>query len=140
MDWSGLPTGCKRPGAVATLPAVVSAYAWTSPRRASLWFADFALPPADHTADTRLVRGAQRAIELVLGNGRRAIDRGRYQDKGTRTARLTTHAAERAPVLADRVDLVIELVDKTWVCGQLLAVDGVQRRQPFAARVQQRAR
>jgi len=140
MDWSGLPAGCKRPGAIATLPAVVSAYAWTSPRGASLWFADFALPPAGHTADPRHVRGAQRAIELALGNGRRAIDRGRYQAKGTRTARLTTHAAERAPEIAERVDLVIELVDKTWICGQLLAVDGVQQRQPFAARIQPRAR
>jgi len=140
MDWSGLPAGCKRPKAIATLSAVASAYATTTTRGATLWFADFALPPAGFPADTRPVRGAQRAIELVLGSGKRAVDRGRYQDKGPRTARLTTHAAERAPEVAERVDLVIELVDKAWICGQLLAVGGVQQRQPFAARVHTRGR
>lgn len=144
MDWTGLPASCKRPTAIttaeATLATVASAYAHVDARGTTVWLADFALPPEGVPAGDRIVRGTQVALQLALGNGRKPVDRGRYQDRGPRTAQLTIHAAERTPAVVDRVDLVVELVDKAWICGQLLDVEDPKRRQPFAARVHKRAR
>ncbi len=135
MDWSGLPAGCKRPTALAALDSVASAYATISKAGTTVWLADFALEPAGYPSPLPAVRGTQRALEIVLGNGRKPVDRGRYGGKKPRTAKLTLHAGERTPELARSVDLVVELVDKTWICGQLLGTDGFDQRQPFAARV-----
>jgi len=144
MDWSGLPAGCKRPMAISTgeakLATIASAYAHVEPRGTMMWLADFALPPDGFPAGVRPVRGTQLALQLALSNGKKPVDRGRYQDRGQRVAQLTIHAGERTPQVVDRVDLVVELVDKTWICGQLLDVADPKRRQPFAARIHKRTR
>ncbi len=139
MDWTGLPASCTRPSTIAQLASVASAYAYPSKAGTIMWLADFALEPTGHTAPLVPVRGTQRAIQIALANGRRAVDRGRYASRGPKTARFTVHAAEHAPAVAGKVDLVVELVDKAWICGQLLAVDGSSQRQPFAARILKRA-
>jgi hypothetical protein len=135
MDWTGLPAGCKRPTALAALDSVASAYATISKAGATVWLADFALEPAGYPPPLPPVRGMQRALEIVLGNGRKPVDRGRYGAGKPRTAKLTIHAAERTPETVGSVDLVVELVDKAWICGQLLGATGFAQRQPFAARV-----
>lgn len=140
MDWSDLPAACKRPGALASLTKVASGYAYPDPPGTMVWLADFALEPDGIADPLAPVRGSQRAIQLTLSNGRRPVDRGRYANRGPRIAQLATYLAEEVPVSAKQVDLVVELVDKNWICGQLLAVDGAQRRQPFAARVHKRPR
>lgn len=139
MDLTGLPAGCKPPGPLATLPTVASAYATTAKAGTTVWFTDFALEP-DADAPALPVRGTQRAMELVLANGKKPIDRGRYTSKGPRSAKLTVHAAERAPEAVERVDLVVELVDTEWICGQLLSAGDAMQRQPFAARIHKSAR
>ena len=138
MDWSELPTACKQPAVIGQLASVASAYAYADRAGTTVWIADFALEPAGYPAPLQPVRGTQRAVELVLANGRRPVDRGRYGGRGPRSARLTTHVAEHPPAVASQVDLVVELIDKSWICGQLLAIDGVAQRQPFAARVVKR--
>ncbi len=140
MDWIGLPATCKRPGALASLASVVSAYATPSKAGTTVWLADFALEPSGYAAPLPPVRGTQRALEIVLGNRRKPVDRGRYAASGKRTVKLTVHVGEHTPEVADQVDLVVELVDKDWICGQLLAVAGTPQRQPFAARVHKRPR
>ncbi|MBA3458209.1 MAG: hypothetical protein H0T42_34325 [Deltaproteobacteria bacterium] len=140
MDWSGLPAACKRPGTIGGLTTVVSGYAYPSRAGTTVWLADFALEPDGYAASLLPVRGTQRALEIALSHGRRPIDRGRYAERGPRRAKLTVHVAETSPEVADRVDLVVELVDKDWICGQLLAVDGAAQRQPFAARVHKTTR
>lgn len=135
MDWTGLPAGCKRPTALAALTSVVSAYATTSKGGTTVWLADFALEPGGYAPLLPPVRGTQRALEIALGNGRKPIDRGRYGARKPRTAKVTVYAAERAAETVESIDLVVELVDKTWICGQLLSAGQATQRQPFAARV-----
>lgn len=137
MDLTGLPAGCKPPGAFASMPAVASAYATMTKAGTTIWFTDFA---AEADGPVLPVRGTQRAVELVLTNRKKPVDRGRYTSKGPRSARLTIHAAEREPDVVDQVDLVLELVDPAWICGQLLGANGFDQRQPFAARVHKHPR
>lgn len=140
IDLTGLPAGCKPPGPFATIPKVASAYATLTKAGAIVWFTDFAADAETSDRPLLPVRGTQRAVELVLTNRNRPLDRGRYRTKGPRSARLTIHDAEREPVAVTQVDLVLELVDAAWICGQLLGADGADQRQPFAARVHTRPR
>jgi len=134
MDLTGLPAGCKPPGPFTTIPTVASAYATMTKAGTTVWFTDFAVEP-DADGPVLPVRGTQRAVEVVLANRKKPVDRGRYTSKGPRSARLTIHAAEREPDVVGEVDLVLELVDPAWICGQLLGAEGFDERQPFAARV-----
>lgn len=139
LDLVGMPAGCKPPGTFSPLSMVASAHVSMAKAGATLWLTDFALE-SDADAPPLPVRGRQHAIEIVLANGKKPIDRGRYTSKGPRSARFTIHEAERAPAAIGNVDLVIELVDKAWVCGQLLGATGFDQRQPFAGRIVKRPR
>lgn len=139
MDLTGLPAGCKPPGPFTTMPKVASAYARMTKEGTTVWFTDFAVEP-DADGPVLPVRGTQRAVELVLANRKKPVDRGRYTSKGPRSARLTLYAPEREPEVVDQVDLVLELVDPAWICGQLLGAEGFDQRQPFAARIHKHPR
>ncbi|CAN5875636.1 hypothetical protein BH11MYX3_BH11MYX3_49030 [soil metagenome] len=139
MSWSELGDGCKQPASLVgpadhQLANIVSAYAYTSNGGAQLWFADFQLEPACYRAGAHPARTGQHAFELRLEK-RGAIDRGRYRDRGPRTASLVIHDELGGTTFTKGIDLVVERVDKTWICGQLL-----EPRQPFAARIEQRKR
>ncbi len=141
MSWTDLPDGCKRPARLAgpeghELATVVSAYAYPSGTGAELWFADFRLEPAGYRSGTRPARAGQHAFELRLAR-QGALDRGRYQGSGPRRASLVVHDQTGSVTFTRGLDLVVERVDKTWICGQLLDPDPAKR-QPFAARIAKR--
>lgn len=141
MSWAALSEGCKRPTRLRgpedrELATVASAYAYPSSAGAELWFADFRLEPAGYRAGTRPARAGQHAFELRLTK-KGALDRGRYQGTGPRRASLVVHDQTGAVTFTRGVDLVVERVDKTWICGQLLDPDPAKR-QPFAARIAKR--
>ena len=143
MDWSGLPPGCTRPPAIATPDGVkltvASGYALVHARALTVWFADFALEPGGYRPGYRVTRGDQRALELELRKGSdrtrtQPIDRGRYRAAGPRHAALFAHHGDLREQ-AD-ADVLIEKVDKAWICGTLLDPKDAKLRTPFAARVQ----
>ena len=109
----------------------MNAYAYTGKDGGSLWLADFQLNPDGYRGT--FARHGQHALEIRL-TGKGGLTRGRYKD---RRAQLVVHDESGAQPSADKIDLVIETVDKTWVCGQLLDPDP-KKRQPFAARIAQR--
>lgn len=143
MDWSGIPEGCKRPTTLAApddgAPLdVTSAYALPDARGLVVWFADFQLEPGGYRPGYPVTRGAQRAIALVLGKGKgkrsQAIDRGRYRGSdGARRSELLAHHGRSVDRFA--ADVLVEKVDRTWICGTLLDPDDPKRRTPFAARL-----
>ena len=142
MDWSGLPAGCTRPREIAAGEdppiAVASAYALPHAGAWTVWFGDFALEPGGYRPGYPVTRGGQRAVELELRRGgdrkrTQPIDRGRYRDAGPRRAILFAHhgdARERHPA-----DVLVEKVDKTWICGTLLNPADPKIRTRFAARL-----
>ncbi len=135
MSWAELGA-CKQPPQLAgpeghTLAKVVSAYAYVTKGSARLWFADYRLEPEGYRDGGLPARTNQHAFELRL-TAKGAIDRGRYRDSGPRRAALIVHDENGAQTFAKGIDLVIERVDKTWICGQLLGTP----RQPFAARIE----
>lgn len=135
MSWSDLPAACTRPTTLAGIPSIASAYAHVDKNGGSLWFADFRLQPGGYRG--RVARDGQQAVQVRLA-GKGGIARGRYQSSGARRASLILHDENGANASTSAIDLVIETVDKTWICGQLLDKDPAKR-QPFAARVVKRA-
>lgn len=142
MDWTGLPATCKQPrtllGPNGEKLEVVSAYAYREPSRVSVWFADFRLEPAGSWFPP--ARGTQQVFELTLRKGTsrnktQPIDRGRYRNKGPRISAFTMYEGNYVATY-EHYDLVVEQVDATWICGQLLDEDG--KHQPFAARFMKR--
>ena len=136
MSWAELGEGCKQPARLAgpedhTLATIISAYAYVTKGRATLWFGDYRLEPEGYREGGLPAHQNQHAFELRL-TAPGAIDRGRYRDSGARRAALIVHDENGAQTFAKGIDLVIERVDTTWICGQLLGTP----RQPFAARVE----
>ena len=143
MDWSGLPAGCTRPTGMRgpgaeQLARVTSAYAYAGPSGVRVWLADYRLEPGGYRSTSRPARGNQVAFEIALWRGpnprkSKPIDRGRYRDQGPRRAALTIHEGEVSGTYGE-ADVLVETIDKTWICGHLLAPGDITKRAPFAAR------
>ena len=136
MSWTGLGQGCQQPAQLAgpdghALATIVSAYGYLAKGHASVWFGDYRLEPEGYREGGLPARHGQHAFELRL-TAPGAIDRGRYRDSGARRAALIVHDENGEQTFAKGIDLVIERVDTTWICGQLLGPP----RRPFAARIE----